>query len=191
MSPMDDIQRFYPIFRVLARYHVRYVLTGSIAALLHGVSNIHPNDLDIVPYCIPHNLACLAAGLSELQAVAKPKRGEWRRDSRHEWRWHAFEVSQAQDKHHKQVLNYKDFRTFDRVFATRYGRLDIVPEIAGTYPDLIQRSQLKKVTHLAVPIVSLEDLLATLTVPRRTKDVELVKQLRHLQSQPTSSIPAE
>jgi hypothetical protein len=154
-----------------------------MAALLHGVPAIHPSDLDIVPARDVANLRQLHAALIALAATTDPGGGTWDCDDRGEWVWTDHELTAVERAAWQWQPNVDDWHTFDHGFTTSYGQLDVVPEIAGLYEELVSRAEPHMVGDLSVLVVSLADLLARLTVPRRMKDVDRVRQLRLLQSQ--------
>ncbi|HYF61172.1 MAG TPA: hypothetical protein VD886_00070 [Herpetosiphonaceae bacterium] len=188
---MTDHNPFYPVLRALAQHRVRYVVAGSMAARLHGVPDVHPGDLDIVPARDSANLRRLRLALTALGATAEPASGAWERDDRGEWAWKTAELTSAERAAWQWQPNVDDWQTFDRGFTTPYGQLDVVPQIAGTYEELVGRAEPQLVRDLSILIVSLADLLARLTVPRRAKDVERVRQLRLLQARRATARPNE
>jgi hypothetical protein len=66
------------LFSALVAKGVAFVVTGSTAALLHGVELV-PGDLDITPALDARNLARLAAALESIQARPDPNApfGDW------------------------------------------------------------------------------------------------------------------
>ena len=58
---------------------------------------------------------------------------------------------------------------------------NVVPEVSGTYDELIARAVRLNSYGVSFWVESVEDLLATLTVPRRAKDRERVERLRAIQ----------
>lgn len=71
----------------------------------------------------------------------------------------------------------------DHLFLSRYGNLDVVPEVSGTYDVLQQRAVEMQVYGYTALVAHIDDLLATLTIPRRKKDGPRVQQLRLVQRQ--------
>jgi hypothetical protein len=80
--------------------------------------------------------------------------------------------------------NPADPASFDYLLQSRHGAFDVVPKVSGTYDDLIARAVPLKIDGLRVWVESVEDLLATLPVPRRAKDRDRVEQLRALHRAP-------
>jgi hypothetical protein len=107
--------------------------------------------------------------------------GRWRVEGG-EFRWEDYPEDHPLFGTRIDAPDPSDIATFDSVFRTRHGDLDIVPLISGTYDDLIQRAQ-RLVCHGVpdVPVMSIEDLLVRLTVPRRAKDAGRVAGLRAVQ----------
>jgi hypothetical protein len=68
--------------------------------------------------------------------------------------------------------------TFDYLPDSDYGSIDIVPTVSGTYEDLAPRAANVRRGRHAILVEAVSDLLATLTVRRREKDAERVRQLR-------------
>jgi hypothetical protein len=73
---------------LLNDHEVRYVVTGSVAAMLYGVA-LEPGDLDITPARDYEDLARLAhvLGLIEARQYADEPFGEWETDTDGEQRW--------------------------------------------------------------------------------------------------------
>ncbi len=171
---------------VLERHGVRYVLTGSVAALLYGVDIGKAGDLDITPALDDENLRRLGGALREIEAGLDPDApfGHWetRPDGERKWITDA-----ATPELHARRVNWspepRDLSTFDHQFCSRLGNLDIVPEVAGTFDMLWKRACHMQAYGCAVWVVHVDELLAALTVPRRSKDVPRVRQLRDLQRQ--------
>ena len=168
---------------VLDRHGVLYVVTGSVAALLHGVP-LEPGDLDVTPALDRENLERLARALEELGARQHPDEpfGRWEADDDGERRWVQFEPTAAdREERARWRPDPADVASFDHLLCTRHGALDVVPEIAGTYDDLRPRAVVIERDGRRVCVESIADLLATLTVPRRQNDVARVQALRALQ----------
>jgi hypothetical protein len=171
------------LLEVLDSQGVRYVVTGSVAALLHGVE-LSPGDLDITPALDRENLERLARALHDLGARRYPDEpfGRWEASDEGEQRWVEVEPSAADREARAQWRpDAADARSFDHLLLTRHGALDVVPEIAGRYDDLRARAVLVEVGGRTAWVESIADLLATLTVPRRRNDAERVHALRALQ----------
>jgi len=131
----------------LARYSVKYVLTGSVAAALYGVP-VNPRDFDIAPELSEQNLANLAAMLAEWGA--KPKYiPNWEGGL-------TLEQIEAWQPTPATAEN------LGHLMETPYGLLDIVPKISGEYPDLMKRAQHVESFGATVMIAHIDDLIATL-----------------------------
>ena len=171
------------LLAVLDRHGVHYVVTGSVAARLHGVS-VEPGDLDVTPASDQENLSRLAAALEEVDADVDPEEpfGRWETGDAGERRWLAFEPTDADRKAREEWRPRPDDpASFDQLVRTRFGALDVVPEIAGSYEELRRRATLIEVDGRSVWTESIEDQLATLTIPRRRKDADRVQALRAIQ----------
>jgi hypothetical protein len=81
------------------------------------------------------------------------------------------------------VPQANDIATLDQSFHTRYGNFDVVPEVSGTYDALMQRAIRLPAYGQAIWVAHVDDLLATVTVPRRAKDIPRVQALRAIQRQ--------
>jgi hypothetical protein len=171
------------LFRVLAAHHVALVVTGSTAALLHGVE-LAPGDLDITPALDAPNLARLAAALQEIQARPDPDGpfGEWQVGPDGERRWVQREPRPG-EREARQAWrpDASAPASFDELFQTSLGALDVVPEISGRYDNLVRRAARVEAFGQVVLAASIADQLATLTVARREKDRPRVEALRERQ----------
>ena len=171
------------LLRCLAEHQVRYVLAGSVAVQAWGVDVGVPGDLDIVPETSSENLAQLAHVLKEIDARSRPITGRWQTTEDGGFRWAAFAPDHPLYGMRITEPDPNEISTFDSLFLTRYGELDIVPLIAGTYGELIQRAATMTVHGVPdVRVASVADLLAHLTVPRRAKDAGRVQALRQRQT---------
>jgi hypothetical protein len=162
---------------------VRYVITGSTAALLRGV-DIRPGDLDITPALDRANLVRLAAALQELNARPDPDGpfGDWQDQPDGERRWIVRDPRPGErESRARWRPDPADPRSFDHLLETRHGALDVVPEVSGTYADLVSRATAVDAFGGTVWVEAIADLLDTLTVPRRGRDAERVRALRALQ----------
>ncbi len=150
-------------------------MTGSAAALFHGLE-IEPGDLDVTPALDRDNLERLAAALTAAGARPDPEAGfgDWVTGPDGERRWVRREPT-AKDVEWR--LDPGDPASFDYLFESAHGAIDVVPEVGGTYDELIARA----VEVDGVWVESVEDLLARITVPRRDKDADRVRRLRELQ----------
>ena len=168
---------------MLATHGVRHVVVGSVAVLLHGVP-LTPGDLDIVPALDRDNLERLARALDDLGARQYPDEpfGRWEAGDAGEHQWVAFEPTAAdRDARARWRPDPAEAASFDHLVSTRYGALDVMPEVAGTYDELRPRAVPIEIDGRSVRVESIADLLATLTVPRRRNDAERVEALRAVQ----------
>jgi hypothetical protein len=171
------------LFGLLNDHEVRYVVTGSVAAMLYGVA-LEPGDLDITPARDYENLDRLAhvLGLIEARQYADEPFGEWETDTDGEQRWVQREPTQ------QDIAAREDWQpdpnspaSFDHLLESKYGAIDIVPEVSGTYEELVPRAEKLQLDGHTVCVEAIHDLLATITVPRREKDRDRVQQLRAIQ----------
>ena len=171
------------LFRLLAGNDVRYVVTGSVAVLLHGV-RLDPGDLDITPALDRDNLARLARTLQAIEARPDPDGpfGEWLEESAGEWRWVERQPAAGEvEARRAWRADPGDPASFDELLRSRLGALDVVPRVSGTYDELAPRAVQIEAFGARLLVESIADLLATLTVPRREKDRDRVAALRALQ----------
>ena len=83
--------------------------------------------------------------------------------------------------------NPRDPATFDYLLDSDFGSIDIVPLISGTYEQLAPRAASVRRGEHSVLVEAVSDLLTTLTVPRREKDADQVRELRRIQTSFTHS----
>ena len=88
----DELKRQPPdvatLLGLLCEAGIKYVVTGSAAAMLHGVPLV-PGDLDITPATDVDNLTRLAAVLESIEARQDPRApfGHWKREDDGEQHW--------------------------------------------------------------------------------------------------------
>lgn len=169
------------LLRLLNEHGVRYVVTGSVAAMLHGVP-LQPGDLDVTPALDRENLERLAAVLELIDARRDPDAGvdQWELGDDGERHWVTRERTPADEL---WQLDPADPASFDHLLDSVHGSIDIVPEVSGTFEELGPRAVEVEAHGERVRVESIADLLATITVPRRQKDAERVRRLRELQRQ--------
>jgi predicted nucleotidyltransferase len=168
---------------ILNDHEVRYVVTGSVAAMLYGIT-LEPGDLDITPARDEENLTRLARVLGVIGArqYADASFGQWETGPEGEHRWVKREPT-AQDiaARERWQPDAGNPASFDHLLQSKYGAIDIVPEVSGTYEELMPRAEKLQVDGRTVCVEAIHDLLATITVPRREKDRDRVEQLRAIQ----------
>lgn len=174
------------LLKLLNDHDVRYVVTGSAAAMLHGVA-LEPGDLDITPARDQDNLQRLARVLAIIEASQDPDGafGQWENGAAGEHRWVEREPT-PEDIAARETWqpDPDDPASFDYLLRSRYGAIDIVPEVSGTYEELMPRAAELELDGQTVFAEAVHDLLATITVPRREKDRDRVVQLRAIQQMP-------
>ena len=168
---------------VLNQHGVEYVVTGSAAALLHGVA-LEPGDLDVTPALDHENLDRLRRALEAIHAHQYEDAGfgHWETNAAGEHRW----VTDQPTPENRAARaawspNPRDPSTFDYLLDSDLGSIDIVPVISGTYEQLAARAASVRRNGHSVLVEAVSDLLATLTVPRRDKDADRVRELRGIQ----------
>jgi hypothetical protein len=168
-----------PLLAALEQGSVRFVLVGSVAAMAHGIS-ASPGDLDITPALDRDNLDRLAGVLGSIGARLPEDDcfGEWEQLPDGQRRW--VELPSTPERIAARAAwrpDPDDPASFDHLFVTRHGNFDVVPDLSGTYEQLLLRSVALEFHKHTVHIASVPDLLAALTVPRRSKDASRVHQL--------------
>jgi hypothetical protein len=166
----------------LAARDVRYVVSGSVAARLHGLA-LRPNDLDVVPDLDPRNLARLFDVLRDIEATPDGF-GHWVTEGGRR-RWIAEETTP--ERLATWAPDAADLRSFDHLFRSRHGDFDVVPELTGGYAALAS-SAVRKVVHgTPVWVAGIDDLVATLEIARRPKHAGQIEALRALQARANTS----
>ena len=171
------------LLRTLNGQGVRYVVTGSAAAMLHGVP-LDPGDLDITPALDRNNLVRLARVLERIAARQDPNGpfGDWHLGTDGEQHWIEREPTPEDIAARASwIPDPADPASFDHLLESEFGAIDIVPTVSGTYEELVHQSVLVVVDGQHVRVESIADLLTTLTVPRREKDRSRVELLRAIQ----------
>jgi hypothetical protein len=171
------------LLRILNEHRVDYVVTGSAAAMLHGVA-LEPGDLDITPALDYENLDCLRSVLKAIHARQYEDAGfgHWETNEAGEHRWVTDEdTPENRAARANWAPNPREPATFDYLLDSDFGSIDIVPMIGGTYDQLAPRATSVQRAGHSVLVEAVSDLLATLTVPRRERDADRVRRLRRLQ----------
>jgi len=166
------------LVEVLGRHGVQYVISGSVAALLHGVAVRH-NDLDVVPDPATSNLQRLFRVLEEIEATPNGF-GHWETQPDGERRWIEEETTLAKLEQWRPDAGNP--ASFDHLYQTRHGDFDVVPEVTGGYGRLMRRAIERRLAGTTVWVAHVDDLLATLTVARRAQHAERVRSLREIQA---------
>ena len=171
------------LLEILNEHGVEYVITGSAAALLHGVP-LEPGDLDITPSLDRENLKRLGRVLESIHARQYEDAGfgHWEMNAAGEHQW-VKEEATAENVAARASWspNAADPATFDYLLDSDFGSIDIVPVISGTYEQLAPDAVSVRRGQRLVLVEAVSDLLATLTVPRRGKDADRVRELRRIQ----------
>lgn len=151
--------------------------------MLHGVV-LDPGDLDITPALCHENLDRLRRALEAIHAhqYEDAAFGYWEATTAGEHRWVKEEATPENVAARASwAPNPQDPTTFDYLLDSDLGSIDIVPTISGTYEELAPRAVKMQVSRDSILVEAVSDLLKTLTVPRREKDADRVRQLRRIQ----------
>ena len=166
------------ILEVLKSHDVQFIVTGSVACLLHGVE-LEPADLDIVPELANDNLERLVNVLQEVEARPAGPFGSWTTLPDGEMKWIARPTTQ--DEIVAWVPHVHDVSSLDHLYRTRLGNVDVVPSVTGTYDVLKRRATQVAALGQKPWVAHIDDILARLTIPRRDKDASRVAVLRSIQ----------
>ncbi len=141
--------------------------------MAHGARGAAPADLDIVPATDFLNLERLSAELDRLGAEPFAEHGEWRVDELGEREW-------VEDGRLREARprNAAHSATFDHLFRTPHGRLDVVPDAAGAYEVLKPRARRIELGGAPRWVAHPVDVLSGMTRPRRAKDLPRIRDLR-------------
>lgn len=175
------------LLALLHSYRIRYVLVGSVAAMLYGVE-LQPGDFDITPALDQPNLQRLVALLVAIEARPNDDGGHWATHSNGERHWIApLDPAAAQAAQARWQPDPADLSSLDHLFSSRYGNFDVVPDLSGSYDILIERAASLSAHGYQIDVMHINELLACVTVPRRAKDELRVRQLRQIQRQRTTT----
>lgn len=146
----------------LARREVDYVLVGAFAAVLHG-SPLPTQDIDICPAQDDANASRLASFLL-VDALAR-------------WETTGFPFAATLDEAAARLSSGNVFS-----FETRFGRLDVLWEPAGTkgYRDLRRDAVAYELGNHHVLIASLRDIIRSKESAGRAEDLRALPTLRKL-----------
>ncbi|QBD80360.1 hypothetical protein EPA93_32070 [Ktedonosporobacter rubrisoli] len=161
------------LFAALSRYQVCYVLFGTAGLIAYG-ARLSTGDLDICPAPDNDNLRRLAELLIAIQARPHAPLGQNEQEQPQLWRPVPFLLE-----------------TFDSLFQTTLGDLDIVPFPYGphgkrdsfTYEDLRSRALTKFGFGVAIPVAAFADLVASKLSARREKDLSALPEIERLRAE--------
>lgn len=161
------------LFVALDHHRVRYVLFGTVGLIAYG-ARLSTGDLDICPAADADNLHSLARLLTEIQAKPHHAPDDLDREKAEQWRPDPF------------VLE-----TFDSLFQTALGELDVVPFPYGphgkgdrfTYDGLRRHAVTKTAFGVHIPIAAFEDVVASKLSARREKDLRTLPEIERLQGE--------
>jgi len=148
--------RFRDLLFALVDGDVAFIVVGGVAAVLEGAP-ISTFDLDIVYSLDDENLTRLARVLQDLEAVYVDPAGRSIRPDLDRLRGGG---------HH--------------LLRTRYGRLDVLGSVGAEqiFEDLLPKSRTRTIHGLAIPVLTLEALIATKEAAGRSKDRAVLDLLR-------------
>lgn len=180
----DKTPEVLALLDTLYKHQIKYVLIGSVAALIYGVDVPTPGDLDITPALDHDNLSRLANLLIEIEArLPDGAGGHWEIQSNGERKWfsHGEPTPEELAERAAWALDPDDVSSFDWLFYTKYGNFDVVPDLTGDYEALMPRAIQAETFSQSIWVAHVEELLAALTVPRRENDRPCVEELRKIQ----------
>ena len=159
----------------LDHYAIRYVLFGTVGLIAYG-AQVATGDLDICPAPDQENLEHLATLLTDLQAKPRYIPG--------------FGNQEASERWQPQPLRLE---TFDHLFQTSLGELDVVPSPYGphgksdrfSYERLQQYALTKTAFGRLIRVAAFEDLVASKLSAKREKDRQILPELERLRQQQT------
>jgi hypothetical protein len=159
------------LFTALAHHGLQYVLFGSVGFMAYGLQAAN-GDLDICIDPDEQNLRRLSMLLLELRAKPRYVPGWSEKEACERWRPEPLVVE-----------------TFDHLFTTQFGDLDIVPLPYGphgkedrfTFASLNARAITKTAFDQHIRVAHLDDLIASKLSARREKDLRLISEIKRLQ----------
>ena len=165
------------LLHALERHDVRCIVVGSVVALLRGVE-LTPGDLDVVPATDRENLERLAAALREVEARPPGPFGAWTRRDDGGWKWVARPTTEAELAAWRPDPD--DPASFDQLFTTKHGDLDVVPRVCGTYEELLPRAERLRLAGADVLVAQLDEVLSRIESVERAKDRDRIGPMRAL-----------
>lgn len=159
------------LFTALAQHSLRYVLFGSVAFMAYGLQTTN-GDLDICIDADKQNLLRLSTLLLELRAKPRYVPGWSEKEACDRWQPEPLVVE-----------------TFDHLFTTKFGDLDIVPFPYGhhgkedrfTFASLNARALTKTEFGQQIRVAHLDDVISSKLSARREKDLRLLPEIGRLQ----------
>lgn len=150
------------LWAALAQAKVEYVLIGAFAAVLHG-SPLPTMDIDICPRNDDENMSRLAGML------LTTGRGLWSRTGTPIAKTHGEATATLRDAGISSL-------------RTRFGRLDIIIEPAGTagFADLARDARVFDIEGVPVRVASLRDVIRSKQASGRETDLAQLPILRKL-----------
>ncbi len=147
------------VLRTMQEHHVRCIVIGGWAAILHGAART-TNDVDLVYARDPENLKALAAALSSGQPYLRGAPPGL------PFRWDERTITGG--------LNF--------TLTTSLGDLDLLGEVpgGGTYDQLMPFTQELSVFGVTWRVVTLERLIQLKRAAGRPKDLEAIAELQAL-----------
>jgi hypothetical protein len=159
------------LFTALAHHGLRYVLFGSVGFMAYGLQTAS-GDLDICIDPDKQNLRRLSTLLLEVRAKPRSVPGWSEKEACERWQPEPLVVE-----------------TFDHLFTTTFGDLDIVPFPYGphgkedrfTFASLHARAVTKTAFGQQIRVAHLDDVIASKLSARREKDLRLLSEIERLQ----------
>lgn len=164
-----DIER---VLRTLVRHGVRFVLVGGVASLLHG-SPLPTEDVDVTPERSADNLAALAAALRDLGA-------QW-----------CVEGLDAGFPPVRPIAGADLEGKLSAALVTPAGFVDVVlvHSDGARFEQLVADAVVYELYGLAVPVASLDAIIASKQAAARPKDARALPFLDELRRRRASQAP--
>ncbi len=156
---------FFDFFRGLNDRQLDYVVIGGVALVMHGVVRMTA-DLDLMVAMERGNLQKLIdvmTGLGYRPRIPEPATALLDPEKRKYWR----------EKKHMEVFS---FYAPDNPLAL----VDIMIYEPVSYPLIRQHAVTMKLGSIAVPVASIDDLIALKKISARPQDLEDIKSLEEL-----------
>ena len=153
------------VFRALGDNHVRYLVVGGVALVLHGVVRL-TGDLDLMIDLEPANANLFLKVMTDLGY--HPKLPVTAADF-------------ADPQKRRQWIKEKGMKVFPLIHEKDdFKLIDVFPENPLPFPDVYERGQIVSAGKTNISVISFDDLIALKTLAGREQDKRDVEMLREL-----------